>query len=91
MQGEAMLGQYGITVILTVILSLFYRGSSLDNRWKPLIAILIGMALGVVAMIYQGTPFAARPLIDALLGGFMSGASMVGLYEGFRAVARPRE
>ncbi|MCL6542046.1 MAG: hypothetical protein K6T87_15935 [Roseiflexus sp.] len=90
---EVNLGQYALPVILTVILSVIYKvfgenethKNLISNRAKPLIAIGIGMFLGLLSFFYKGLDFTFKNLIDHLLYGFMTGCSAVGIWEGFRA------
>jgi hypothetical protein len=93
MGDEVTLGQYTLPVLLTVILGIFYKilGEGLGDRWKSLIALAVGLGLGMVAMVYNQTaPYEWRVVIDYGLYGLMSGAAAVGLYEVSRSVYRPR-
>jgi hypothetical protein len=90
---EISFGQYALPVILMVGLAFFYKifdkadGTSyIPNRLKPLIAISLGMLLGIVAMFYNGIQPIFKNVVDYVLYGFMAGAGAVGLWEGFSAV-----
>ena len=90
MQTEISLGQYAIPVLLMVILAIiykFYEGpegtSTLSAKGKCLAAILVGVALGLVALFYKGEPVTAQKIIDYALYGLMTGAAAVGLWEGY--------
>ncbi len=95
-QKEISLGQYALPVILMVVLSLIYKMIGQDgddpnlisNRAKPLIAILIGVGLGIVGMFYNGLAATFNNIVDSTLYGFMTGCSAVGLWEGFKATAK---
>ena len=91
--GELQIGMYTVPVILTVALGIIYHvaGESLPNRAKPVLAIAIGVGLGMLALVRAGLPWDMVNVIDHGLYGFMSGAAAVGLYEIQRAVRRPRE
>jgi hypothetical protein len=90
---EVNFGQYALPVILMVGLGFIYKlfdradGTSyIPNRLKPLIAIGLGMALGIVGMFYNGIQPIFKNIVDYLLYGFMAGAGAVGLWEGFSAI-----
>jgi hypothetical protein len=51
-----------------------------------LIAIGLGIVLGIVAMFYNGIQPIFKNIVDYVLYGFMAGAGAVGLWEGFSAV-----
>lgn len=93
---EVNLGQYAVPVILTVVLGIIYKlldkpdGTSyLNNKFKPLIAIALGIIIGIVSMFYKGTPVTFQVWVDYILYGLMTGASAVGLWEGVRATVNP--
>ncbi len=90
---EISFGQYALPVILMVGLAFFYKlfdkadGTSyISDRAKPLIAIGLGIGLGIVGMYYNGIQPIFKNIVDHALYGFMAGASAIGLWEGFSAV-----
>ncbi len=90
---EISFGQYALPVVLMVALAFFYKffdradGTSyISDRAKPLIAITLGMGLGIVGMYYNGIQPVFKNIVDHALYGFMAGASAIGLWEGFSAV-----
>ncbi|NIP33137.1 hypothetical protein GWN26_09245 [Candidatus Saccharibacteria bacterium] len=88
---EIALGQYSIPVILTVVLTLIYKMTVVPDRVKALVAIGIGVVLGIIGMVYNAAPpYTAKLVIDYALYGFMTGAAAVGLYEGVRTFSNPR-
>ena len=90
---QVTLGQYSLPVLLTVILGIFYKlmGEGLGDRWKSPIALVVGLGLGLVAMVYnQPEPYTWKVVIDYCLFGFMAGAAAVGLYEAQRSIKNPR-
>ena len=90
---EVQFGQYALPVILSVLLSIIFKmaGGSIGDRFKSLIAIVCGIALGIVGLFYTGEePRTTAMWVDYIIYGFMSGAAAVGLYEATRAVAKPR-
>ena len=93
MQPEISLGQYALPVIMTVILALVYKSfekadgtSSINNRLKPWIAIWIGIGLGSINLFYGGGTATFKTIVDAVLYGVMTGASAVGLWEGYSKI-----
>lgn len=89
---EPSLGPYSVPLILTVVMAVVYKTfESIPDRWKSTITIIIGVLLSVIALVYEGDTFTAHNTIDHLLYGFMQGAAAVGLWEGFRSAAKPRQ
>ena len=92
---EISFGQYALPVILMVVLAFVYKIAGqegdqpgyISNRAKPLIAIAVGIGLGIVGMYYKGIAPSFKAVVDYVLYGFMTGCSTVGLWEGFKATA----
>jgi membrane protease YdiL (CAAX protease family) len=85
------IGQYSLPVILSVALGLVFKWLNLvEDRWKSLVAIVIGVILGYVALLYSGKPMTIPVIIEYGLFGMMSGAGAVGLYEAQRSITKPR-
>ena len=86
------IGQYGLAPLLTVFLGLFYRlvGDKLEDRFKAVIAVGVGIGLGILGLAYKGLPWSVVNVVDYALYGFMVGASAVGIYEVTRAKINPR-
>ena len=88
---EVSFGQYSVPVILTILLSVLYKTTDkIPNRFKSLISVVLGMALGIVAIPYKGFDFSVVSVLDHLIYGLMIGASATGLYELQRTVTKPR-
>ena len=84
MSGEMTLGAFGISVLLSIILRMLYNTWEISNRLKPWAAVLIGVGLAVVVMYYNLAPASKigfKMVVDHVLGGFMTGATAVGMYE----------
>lgn len=91
---EITFGPYAVPVILSVLLGLVYKVSgegNIPDRIKPLIAILFGIALGLLSIGYEGIGWTMKAIVDRVIHGLMTGASAVGLYEIARTAYRPRE
>jgi hypothetical protein len=65
-------------------------GENCGERWKALVAIILGIVLGLSSIPYYGQSWTFKATYDAALAGFFSGAGAVGLWEGFRSVFKPR-
>lgn len=89
---EVTFGQYGLPVVLTVFMGVFFKFIPISDRWKALFTILVGTGLGILGLAYAGKTWEVKNVVDYALFGFMAGASAVGLYEGvYRTTANPRE
>ncbi len=93
---EINFGQYALPVVLTVFLAIIYKiagnpdgTSTIPDRAKPIIAICLGIGLGIVGMFYQAIAPSFKNIVDHILYGLMAGAAAVGLWEGFRATVHP--
>jgi len=87
---EVEFGQYGVPVILTVILAIVYKFVTFGDKYKALISVIVGIGLGIVAIPYKGLDWTVVSIVDHAIYGLMIGASAVGLYELSRTVTKPR-
>jgi uncharacterized membrane-anchored protein len=86
---EILIGTYGLSVILTVIMGIVYKffekadgTSSLPDKWKTLAVTVVGVALSIVGLLYkEGCIPSAKMAIDYAVTGFMSGATSIGLWK----------
>ena len=89
---EVTIGTYSLPVLLTVLLGIIYHViPAIPDKNKSLIAIGAGILIGIVAMFYNEVAINAKLIIDYVLLGLMTGAAAIGLYEGQRAILKPRE
>lgn len=89
---EINLGQYTLPVILAVVLGVIFKfAPNIKDKYKSLIAVVVGIAFGGVLIFYQGEIITFQYIVDRLLDGLMVGAAATGLYEVQRSVVRPRE
>ncbi len=90
---DITLGQYGLPVLLTIFLALIYKFVPVEfpDKYKSLIAILVGIGLSLVAVWYKGLAWTPVVIVDHVLYGLMLGASAVGIYELQRTATNPRE
>ena len=80
---QIMLGKYSLPFILSIILGLIYKKTSIANDWKPFISAGCGVVLGIGAMFYNEVYTSINfPLVaDYALGGAVAGWAAVGIYE----------
>jgi len=62
----------------------------LPARWAPLVAVLLGLACGVLAYLGTVAPSVHR-WYEAVGGGVILGLSAAGLYSGAKATASPHK
>jgi hypothetical protein len=79
---ELQFGQFAISVIIMVVLGIAYKilGDLLDDRLNVVIAICLGLGLGVLSVPYANLEWSAVNLVNNILSGFMSAAAASGLY-----------
>jgi len=89
---ELMIGKFAASLILTVFLGIIYKMvESIPDKWKSLIAVLMGIGLGMAAMEYAGKPWIFVNIVDYGLKGLLVGAGAIGLYEIGRIAYKPRQ
>ena len=92
MTGDIQFGGITLSALLTAVLALIYRvtGDRIPDRFRALIAAVIGVGLGLMNIPYQGLACSFPCLVDNSIYGLMIGLSSVGLYEIQRTVTKPR-
>ena len=78
---ELTIGAFGISIILSILLRMIYNTFNIINSYKPWIAVLLGMGLGIIALLYNGEVLSSQTIIDYEIRGFMTGATAIGFYE----------
>ena len=83
MDPEAItLGKYSLPVVLTILLGLVFKNTTVKDSFKPFIAAGCGIVLGIIAMFYNESITISFPLVvDYLLAGAIAGTSATGIYE----------
>lgn len=89
---DVQLGQYGIPVLLTIILMMIYNytGDKIPKRVRPLIAMGLGIILSLISIGYNQMGYTFVNIVDYTLYGLMMGASVVGLYEGQKVIRKKK-
>jgi hypothetical protein len=78
---EITLGGFGISVILSIILRMIYGTWEIGNRAKPWIAVGLGIAFAIVAMLITVANCSGLTIATYCVQGLMTGATATGLYE----------
>lgn len=81
MGNELTIGSVGISVVLVILLKMIYNTFDITNKYKPWIAVIIGVALSMVWMIANSVAMETINVITYGVQGFMTGATAVGLHE----------
>ena len=80
---ELQFGAFTLSVIIAVVLGVCYKlvgDKHLTDRMKVLIAMGVGVGLGVVSVPYAGLEWTVVNIVNNVLSGFMSAAAASGLY-----------
>ena len=79
---ELALGSISISILLSILLRMIYGTfPTIQNRFKPWIAVGLGVALAIVALITSSSELTSRLYVTYMVQGFMIGATAVGFYE----------
>ena len=76
-----------LTAMLSIVYSIFNTadgGNLLPERLKNLVALLIGVAFGLMVMVEKETAITARVCIGWVIFGLLEGAAAVGIYKSIR-------
>jgi len=87
---EVKFGAYAVPIILTVILAIIYKFITFGDKYKALLAVVVGIGLGILAIPYKGVDWTVVAVVDHAVYGLMVGAAAVGIYELQRTVTKPR-
>jgi len=92
MEAELQFGGVGASLIITVILMVFYNFfPDMKNKWKVLIAVLCGLGFGILKIPYDGVAWTVVNVVNNLFQGFLVGAGAIGLHQMQKIARRPRE
>jgi hypothetical protein len=85
---EIQLGQYAVPFLITIFLAVIFKpldnadGTSKVADWvKGYVALALGIALGIVAMLYKGIQPTFVMWVDYILYGFVQGAASIGIFK----------
>jgi len=81
MEQGLQIGSVGASIILSILLRMIYGSFVVGNKWKPWVAVFLGMCLAVVALFTVNRVPGYEIIVTYLVQGFMTGATAVGLYE----------
>ena len=86
---EIEFGGIAASLIITVALSIAYAFKpDMHNKWKILIAVLLGLGFGIVKIPYEALPWTVVHIVNSLLQGFLVGAGAVGLNQMVRNIPK---
>ena len=86
---EIEFGGIAASLIITVALSIAYTFQpDMHNKWKILIAILLGLGFGIVKIPYEALPWTVVHIVNSVLQGFLVGAGAVGLNQMVRNIPK---
>ena len=91
MEETMKIGQYAIPWILSIVLAFIYAQLSLTDKLKNLIAVLCGIAFGLVA-IWVAPKIEAWSVLNVfehILYGFNAGLTAVGFWKTINVQFRP--
>lgn len=91
MQAEIQFGGVGASLIITIILMIFYSFlPEMQNKWKILIAIICGLGFGMLKVAYDGMDWTVVNIVNNLFQGFLVGAGSIGLHQMQKIARKPK-
>ena len=85
---DIQFGSMAASAVLMGILALIYKVCTredgtecIPNRFKPLLAVILGIALGLIGMKYNELAANFKNVVNHVLVGLNIGLSAVGLWE----------
>lgn len=78
---EAVSAAFGIAIFVGIILQAVKQLESVNNKYLPLMSIVLGVVIGIVFAIAFGFDVAVYTI-----AGFLGGASASGIYDGLAIV-----
>lgn len=92
MEAEIQFGGVGASLIITIILMIFYNFlPAMQNKWKILIAVLCGLGFGMLKIPYDGVDWTVVNIVNNLFQGFLVGAGSIGLHQMQKIARKPKE
>jgi hypothetical protein len=78
---ELTIGKYAASVIEAAVLAFIFSViPDLSDRTKAIIAVLLGVGLGMVAVKFYGAAWDFKTVVSNGLDGFFVGLAAVGVY-----------
>lgn len=79
---DIQFGQFGLTVLMTVFLGIAFKfADALEDRAKVLIALGLGIVLGLAGIPYNGLPWTFVNVFNHVITGILTGAAASGFYK----------
>ena len=89
---DIQFGSMAASAVLMGILALIYKVCTRDdgtkltsNRFKPLLAVGLGICLGIIGMYYNELATTFKNIVNHVLIGLNIGLSAVGLWELYKS------
>ena len=74
-------GGYALPFLMTAFLAVIYQFHTFTDKWKNLIALLLGIGLSILFLFYKGLACNIVTIVDYVIYGFLQGAAAVGLWK----------
>ena len=74
-------GGYALPFLMTAILAVAYQFYAFTDKWKNLLALLLGIGLSLLFLAYKGLSLGIVNIVDYTIYGFLQGAAAVGLWK----------
>ena len=80
METSIEFGGIAASLIITLILAIVYNFiPDIENKWKILVAVLLGLLFGLLKIPYETMPWNFVNILNGLFQGFLVGAGAVGI------------
>lgn len=90
---QIMIGNLGLSALLTLVVGIIYQfftkpdgNSAISDFWKTRIVILAGAGLGLLGLLYHGTPFTTITITNAVIDGLQTGLASIGMWKGLGTI-----
>jgi uncharacterized membrane protein len=74
-------GGYALPFLMTAFLAVIYQFHIFTDKWKNFIALLLGIGLSILFLLYKGLTLDIVNVVDYTIYGFLQGATAVGLWK----------
>lgn len=89
MEDTLRIGQYTIPWILSIVLAFVYSQLTLTDKIKNLVAVLCGIAFGIIVIWVAPEVWSPLNIIEHILYGFNAGLTAVGFWKTVNIQLKP--